>query len=100
MTSPLHAGGTTAPTPTWPPASPPDPGPPPVLLARLDALTAQIDAVQLELIDTRQQVAIAIATLHRTLKELVLQGMVDKKTGAVTLMLPLRTREHALKKEV
>ncbi len=55
------------------------------LAARLDAITAQLDALRLELIEVRQQVAIAINAGQVALRDLVLVGDVDRKTGWVTL---------------
>ncbi len=110
------AGGAN--TPIWQPGDPVDPArwrapvdpgdsaapilapPPPDPLqdfiaqttARLDALTAALEAVRLEGIEARQQFAIASSALRLALKDVVLRGTVDKKTGAVTLKPELKPK--------
>ncbi len=54
-------------------------------------LVGQLETLRLELIEVRQEVAIASNALRLALKEVALVGTVDKKTGAVTL---IPTRPH------
>ncbi len=53
--------------------------------ARLDALAAAIEVVRLDGIEARQELAIATNAFRLLLKDVVLRGVVDKKTGVVAL---------------